>query len=309
MKTRILQAFMESPWAILPNKLAALEEIVARHVIGEKLSAEEIQARIHGASRPPEQTVQSVAILPLFGTIFPRANLMTEMSGATSAERFGAMFSQLVDDPNISAIALDVNSPGGQANGIPEVFNRIIEARGKKPIVAVVNHLAASGAYWIASAADEVVVTPSGEVGSIGVFSVHQDMSKALENEGVKITMIRAGKFKVEGNPYEPLSDEAAAFFQSRVDETYESFVNAVARGRGVSPDDVKSKFGEGRVVHAQAAVERGMADRIGTMEETVSRLLQNIPSAPKSSDSARADIQREAQSLRDRVTHILQKE
>ncbi len=309
MKPYVLNAFIETPWAILPNKLVALEEIVIRHVNGEKLTAEEVQARIHGASRPPERTVNSVAVLPLFGTIFPRANMMTDMSGATSAERFGAMFDQLVSDPNIGAIVLDVNSPGGQAGGIPEVSQKIYQARGSKPIVAVANHLAASAAYWIATAADELIVTPSGEVGSIGVFSVHEDISKALDNDGIKVSLMSAGKFKVEGNPYEPLADEARAFFQSRVNETYESFVSNVARNRGVTPDQVKGGFGEGRVVNAQAAVRLGMADRVDILEAVISRLIQNLPSARESSDPGRAENQRKAQSLRTRVNQILEKE
>jgi hypothetical protein len=105
----VLQAFVGTPWAILPYKLAVLEEIVVRHVSGEKLDAEEIQARIHGARRPAERQVSAVAILPLFGTIFPRANMMTDVSGATSAERFGAQFAELMAD-RISA-TIDVDSP------------------------------------------------------------------------------------------------------------------------------------------------------------------------------------------------------
>ena len=136
----VLQAFTEYPWAILPHKLAILEEIVSRHVSGEKLDAEEVQAQIHGAKRPAERRVNSVAVLPLFGTIFPRANLMTDVSGATSAERFGAQFDELVSDPEIGAIILDVDSPGGQVNGIEELSQKIYQARGRKPIVAVANH-------------------------------------------------------------------------------------------------------------------------------------------------------------------------
>ena len=183
----VLRAFVETPWAILPSKLAVLEEIVMRHVSGEKLDPAEVQARIHGAVRPAERRVQSVAVLPLFGTIFPRANMMTDMSGATSAENFAKNFSQLLDDPSVDAIVLDVDSPGGQVGGVNELSKQIFEARGKKPIVAVANHFMASAAYWIGSAADELVVTPSGEVGSIGVFAVHEDISAALTQAGIKI--------------------------------------------------------------------------------------------------------------------------
>lgn len=321
-KTRVLHAFMDSPWAILPSKLVVLGEIVIRHAEGEKLSAEEVEARVHGASRPPERREQGVAVLPLFGTIFPRANLMTQVSGATSAEMFGAQFSALVDDPSVGAIVLDVNSPGGMLTGTPELSTRIFEARGRKPIVAVANHQMASAAYWIASAADEIVVPPSGEVGSIGVFSAHQDISKQLEMEGVHVTLISAGKHKTEANPYGPLNEEARAHLQSRVDDAYNWFVESVARNRNVKASTVRDTFGEGRMVKAEQAVSLGMADRLGTLEETVNGLLGklsapagmqaetvNLPTVGASSEPDSAELERMAQSLRDRVNKILKKE
>lgn len=277
MKPYILNAFLETPWGILPQKLAVLEAIVARHVAGEKLDAEEIQAAINGAPRPQERTINQVAVLPLFGVLIPRADMMSEVSGATSVEKFSARFDALLNDPAIDAIILDVNSPGGQVGGVQEVSEKLFTARGKKPIVAVANHLAASAAYWIATAADELVVSPSAQVGSIGVFAAHEDISKALEQEGVKISLVSAGKHKVEGNPYEPLSDEARATIQTRVNEVYETFIADVARNRHVNPDQVRNGFGQGRVVSAQQAVEYGMADRIGTMEETIARFFGDV--------------------------------
>jgi signal peptide peptidase SppA len=333
VRSYILQAFTETPWAILPSKLAVLEEIVYRHVNGEKLNAEEVQERIHGAARPADHNMVStgspkmVAILPLFGTIFPRANMMTDVSGATSADRFGAKFSDLVNNPDIGAIVLDINSPGGQVNGIAEAANRIFEARGKKPVVAVANHLMASAAYWIGSAADEIVATPDADMGSVGVFAVHQDVSRKLEQDGVKVTFIKEGKYKTEGNPYEPLSDEARAVIQEHVSDAYDKFINALARNRGVKPDDVRNGYGEGRVVSAQHAVRLGMADRIETLDQTVERLFNqmnsgsipassgrsaeqiNLTPTADSSDPIMAEKERQAQSLRDRVNKILNKE
>lgn len=284
-KSYVLDAFVHTPWAILPRKLAVLEEIVTRHVNGERLDAEEVQARIHGARRPSDQRITSqdegvksaVAVLPLFGVIFPRANLMTEMSGATSAEMFGAQFARLVNDPGIGAIVLDVDSPGGQVGGIDELSAQIFNARGTKPIVAVANHTMASAAYWIGTSADEVVVSPSSEVGSIGVFAEHDDFSGALEKDGIKVSLISAGKYKVEANPYEPLGEEARDAIQERVDEYYEAFVESVARNRGTKPAIVRKGYGEGRMVGARRAVEEGMADRIGTLDETIKRLLSNL--------------------------------
>jgi signal peptide peptidase SppA len=278
----ILRAVMETPWAILPAKLAVILEVAQRHAAGERLTAEEIQAQVNGAQRPPDRSAGSVAVLPLFGTLIPRANLITESSGGTSAERYGKAFRAALADTNVGAIVLDVDSPGGAVPGIEELSADIFKARGQKPIVAVANHLAASAAYWIATAADELVVSPSAEVGSIGVFAAHEDFSQALEQAGIKVSLIAAGKFKVEGNPYEPLGDEARAAIQSRVDEYYDSFVKAVARNRGVGVSDVREGFGEGRVVGAKEAVKLGMADRIGTLDETIARLARGAPRSPR---------------------------
>jgi signal peptide peptidase SppA len=306
MKSFILQAFLSTPWAILPEKLAAIEEIVERHLSGEKLTAEEIQARINGRTRPEQRKVERVAVLPVFGTIVPRADLFTDISGATSAEGLGKAFAELMDDPSVDAIVLDVDSPGGQVNGIDELAKQIFDARGTKPIVAVSNHTMASAAYWIGTAADEVVVTPSGEVGSVGVFAVHRDMSGALEKQGIKVSLISKGKYKVEGNPYEPLAEEARAAIDTRVAESYDAFVEAVARNRGVNQAVVRNGFGEGRVVGSQQALKLGMVDRIGTLEETIQRLFQTTSVSNSrvaaSSELPSADFEHEAQSLRDYV-------
>jgi signal peptide peptidase SppA len=319
----ILQAFTETPWAILYNKLNILKDIVGRHVAGEKLDSEEVQTVIHGAQRPADRKAGSVAVLPLFGVIFPRANMMTDVSGATSAERFGAQFSELVNDPNISAIVLDVNSPGGQVAGIAELSRQIDEARGRKPIVAVANHLMASAAYWIGTAANEVVITPSAEVGAIGVFSVHEDISAALDQKGIKVSLISEGKYKVEGNQYEPLTSEARAAIQQRVKVAYDAFVKSVARNRGKSTADVLEGFGEGRLVDAQKAIQLGMADRIATLDETVLRIQKAYPLKSMSQTSTiqrsqdedhlhhqsvilTSDEQRKAEALRKEVDAIL---
>lgn len=267
----LLSEVYRTPWAILPEKLAAIIAVVERHELGLRLSAADIEA-IAKPGRPPSIN-GGIAVLPVFGVIVPRANLMTETSGATSAERLSAALQQAVNDPNVGAVVLDIDSPGGAVQGIDELAQSIYSARAVKPIIAAVNHLAASAAYWIASAASEIAVSPSGEVGSIGVFAAHEDVSKASENVGVKTTLISAGKYKTEGNPYEPLSDEARASIQKRVDEYYGIFTSAVARGRGVSAATVRDGYGEGRIVGAKEAMHLGMVDRVETMDETIARL------------------------------------
>jgi signal peptide peptidase SppA len=269
----ILLAVTEERWAIREDKLQAIIEFLEAQARGVKFSAEEIEARITN-QRAQEAAKQggAVAILPLRGVIANRMGMMDDISGGTSSERFGQLFQSAVRDSGIKAIVLDVDSPGGAVSGSDELSSMIFAARGTKPIVAHVNAQAASAAYWIASAADEVVVTPSGGVGSIGVFGVHDDVSQALDKLGVKKTLISAGKFKTAGNPYEPLAEDARARIQASVNVAYDSFVRAIARNRNVSLATVRDGFGQGGMVDAEPAVAEGMADRVGTLEETLNR-------------------------------------
>lgn len=279
--TRIVMAAMSLPWAILPGKLAVIQSLLHLRAQGHRLTAEEVGAQLAAGGRGGEAAMGrgSVAVLPLVGTIIPRGDLLLESSGAMSVQRFGSSFRQALADTAVGHIVLDVDSPGGQVGGVAELAAEIFRARGQKRIVAVANHLAASGAYWIASAADEVVISPSGEVGSIGVLAMHEDMSQLLESTGVKINLITAGKYKGEGSPFEVLGDDARAAIQARVDEYYAMFTGDVARHRGVTRAEVVNGFGQGRVVGASMAVALGMADRVGTLAETVQRLLKSGPS------------------------------
>ena len=266
----IRRAFQSMPWAIHETKLAELTEVLSTRMSDTPLTVEEIQARI--GERPTRGMSQqgAVAVIPLCGTLYPKANLVTESSGGCSVEQFIAQVEAAVNDPAVSAIVIDTDSPGGAAQGIPEAAARLRAVRGSKPIVAVASGMMASGAYWLASQADSIVGSPSAEIGSIGAFMVHQDMSQAFANEGVTNTIIRAGKYKAETNPFEPLTEDARAALQTRVDEAYAMFVADVAKGRKCSVATVKADFGQGRVVGAKAALAAGMIDKVGTVQSVV---------------------------------------
>lgn len=269
----VVHVVREQPWAIRPEKLAVILDLLRFRAEGGRLSAEQIEQRI-GAARPESRpSAGSVAVIPIFGTIIQRAGMMAQMSGAVGTEQIGAAFSQAVNDPAIGSIVLQIDSPGGGVYGVAELADQIFKARGSKPIVAVADAEAASAAYWIASAAEELVVTPSGMVGSIGVYTAHEDLSRMADMLGVTVSLISAGKYKTEGNPFEPLGEEARTALQGMVDDYYGLFTKAVARGRGVGIDAVRSGFGEGRMVTAQQAVKLGMADRVETMDQVVQRL------------------------------------
>jgi signal peptide peptidase SppA len=283
MKHALLIAeFLSTPWALLPERLAAITGVIHRWVDGVRFSESEIQAVVGNA---PQATAErraadaarpaAVAVLPLFGVVSHRIHQVQNISGpgGTSTEGFSRRFRQALEDPAVGAIVIDVDSPGGSVYGVAELAAQIYEARGKKKVVAVANSLAASAAYWIAAAAEELVITPAGEVGSIGVYTAHEDWSKALELKGIKPSLISAGKYKTEGNPYEPLADEARAAIQKRVDEYYDMFTKAVAKYRGATPSDVREGYGQGRVVGAKEALALNMADRIETLDDTLARL------------------------------------
>ena len=280
----VLDAFCRTLWAILPAKLAVIQAILLARCRGEKATAAEIEAA--RPEPPPPRPKGKVAVIPIMGTISQRPSVFT--SGGTSTETAGRLLDAAVADPEIKAVALHIDSPGGSVYGVPELAAKIRAAKHEKKIVAVANSVAASAAYWLASQATELVVTPGGQVGSIGVIAAHEDVSKSQEMDGVKTTVVSAGKYKSEGHPFEPLSEEARAFLQSEVDRYYEMFTADVARGRGRRQDTVKSGFGQGRMVGADAAVAEGMADRVATWEDTLRRLGADVSTLARTSAEVR---------------------
>lgn len=295
----IVAEVFRKPWAILPEKLQVIAELVALNAAGGKLTGEEVRERIGAGPRPSSPRAPgSVALIPVYGVISHRMNLLSDFSGGTSVEKLTAQFRQAIADPNVKAIVMDIDSPGGAVDGVPELAEEILNARSQKKIVAVSNTMAASAAYWLACCASELVCTPSGSVGSIGVFAAHEDVSKAMEIEGVKVSLVSAGKYKTEGNPWEPLSDEGRAQLQSQVDAFYTMFVKAVAKGRKVSADDVRGGFGEGRMVMAAQAVKQGMADRVETLDDTLARFGVSSPAPASGARSSRAMREREFELL-----------
>jgi signal peptide peptidase SppA len=277
------------PWMITPEMMGMIVQVLQYRMAGGQYTQEEINARTGDNDPHPEpymvqgpelagaggEAAQAmVAVLPLYGVIAQRMNMIMEMSGGTSTERFSRAFQQMADDSQISAIVLDVDSPGGSVFGVDELSAQIFKARAKKPIVAVANSSMHSAAYYIGSAASEVWITPGGMLGSIGAIAVHWDESKAIEMEGLKPTIITYGKHKAEGNSLEPIDDEALAEAQKMVDDYGMMFDKAVARNRGVTAATVRRDFGQGRIFRAQDAVSLGMADRAGTLQEAIASLL-----------------------------------
>lgn len=272
----ILNYVAATPWAIESSKMQDILSVLAFRAAGHEFSPDEIRARIGAADGTGGSAVTqgALAVIPVRGVIAHRMGSMDDSSGGTSCERIGAMLDRAASDASVSTILYDFETPGGTVPGVMELASKMFELRGTKRQVAMVNGMAASAGYWLAAQCDEIVCTPSGSSGSIGVFSVVQNLSAALEQQGIKVEVIKAGKYKAEGNPFEPLSEEGRAFIQARVDEAYAQFVKDVARGRAVSVSDVRSGYGEGRTLTAKDAKAAGLIDRIATMDETIGRLV-----------------------------------
>jgi signal peptide peptidase SppA len=294
-KQLLLSEFLTTPWALMPERLQTMSGILTRWSAGEPPSDEAMfqvnTDRVLRDSRKQmaaASTGSGITVLPLYGVVTQRGNMVDDISGpgSSSTQQFTSVLRQMLADDTVGQILIDIDSPGGSVYGVSELASEIIKARAQKPVVAVANSLAASAAYWIGCSASEFYVTPGGEVGSIGVWQAHFDYSKALEEDGVKPTLISAGKFKVEGNPYVPLDEQAQAFMQSRVDDYYNAFVEAVALGRGVSINEVKNGMGEGRVLGADAAKAQNMVDGIATFDNVLAKMQANARSNRPNSQS-----------------------
>jgi signal peptide peptidase SppA len=251
------------PWAMLPESM---------DLLAGAISAGVVVAGPFGDTNRASTKYGGIAVVPLQGVITPSGGgpkgQLLGMGGGICG--FRQELAKAAADETVDQIVIEVNSPGGLTDRVPETAALVRKVRESKPITAVANTMAGSAAYWLASQANEVVVAPSGEVGSIGTYMLHTDKSEANEKAGLNVTLTSAGRFKTEGNAYEPLSDEAAEARQRKVDLFYGKFVADVAAGRGVSTNDVVEGYGEGRTLLAEAAVEAGLADRVATLEETV---------------------------------------
>lgn len=303
MRGARLVELMRTPWALEPRAFEIMRGVVDRWARGEGASLD-VLGRVHADSEDRQRRRASIAsqagavqVIPIHGVLTQRGNMIDEISGpgSTSTEMLTQALREAVADDSVASILLDVDSPGGSVYGVSELADEIYQARSKKPVIAVANSLAASAAYWLASSATEFYITPGGEAGSIGVIMTHTDFSRANDMAGVKVTYITAGKYKSEGNADEPLSAEAQAYEQGRIDDYYSAFTRAVARGRGVSVATVRgASYGEGRVLGAKDAVAAGMADGVRTFDDALARARQLAkgPTTPRGatrSDPARA--------------------
>jgi signal peptide peptidase SppA len=301
MNSHFLAWALSTPWALQPDRMAAYAAALARR-FDERTRA--VEPRDESAVSPTGRRIDSrasssragagrrsvIQVIRIYGAIVPRANQINICDGGTSTERVSQALREANADDTVHSILLDIDSPGGSVYGVMELA---AEIRGSaKPVTAIANSLAASAGYWLGSAAGEFYVTPGGEVGSIGVWMAHEDWSKALEELGIKTTLISSGKYKTEGNPYEPLGKDSKAFLQSRTDDYYGAFTRDVAKGRKVSVEKVRGGMGQGRVLGAAQAKAENMVDGVMTFDEVVRHMSRNAAPVGRKAEADRTSRQ-----------------
>jgi len=284
----LIHAVSGRPWAVRAELAAHVRGLVAKEGITGLRHLAELKRTVHAfdeddddrprgarggrSSRP----VGSVAIIPVFGVLTQREEVI-DSAYTRSTDEIAAEVQAAAEDPKVDAVVMEVASPGGEVYGVPEAWAAIRDAEKRKPIVAHANSQMASAALYLGSAASEIWVTPSGEIGSVGVYALHVNVAKALEDMGEQWEFVAAddSPFKVEGNPTEPLSEDGRATVKRMVNRYMTMFVRDLARGRGVSMEHVRENFGKGRMLSPTEAVSAKMADQIGTLESAIRRAAQ----------------------------------
>lgn len=278
---------LNRPLLIHPDKAVTILNVLEGRITlgssGDAPTAPEA-SRFVGHRRRPDGKGRLVraegptALVTIDGSLVNRGAWLEVQSGLTSYEGIAAQISDAAADPTIENIVLDINSYGGEATGMAALAALIRKAGRNKRVVAVVNDVAASAGYGLASAAHAIVISPTSLVGSIGVLLVHLDRSAEVEKKGIKPTLIHAGAHKVDGNPFEPLPDAVRADLQREVEIFHEQFLATVAAGRGRRLTGAAARATEARTFIGSDAIRAGLADQLGTLEEVLTELARPRP-------------------------------
>ncbi|MBU65565.1 MAG: Clp protease ClpP [Cupriavidus sp.] len=250
-------------------------------VLGARIGLADLAAPVGytPAARAPTPASGKVAVIPIHGTLVRRTSGLEAESGLASYAGIAAQLDAALASPEVAAILLDIDSPGGESGGVFDLADRIRAASQLKPVWAVANDMAFSAAYALASAATRVFVARTGGVGSIGVIAMHVDQSAKDAKDGVRYTAVFAGERKNDLNPHEPISDAAHAVLKAEVDRVYELFVETVARHRGLDAGAVRAT--EAGLFFGPNAVATGLADAVGGFDDALAQLTQSLSPLP----------------------------
>lgn len=219
--------------------------------------------------------VAGVAVIEVSGTLVKKLGELRPYSGLCGYDGIRQNLFAALSDPKASAICLLIDSPGGEVAGCFDLVDMIHQARGSKPIWAVLDDMAYSAAYAIASAADYVTVPRTGGTGSVGIIAMHVDFSKALSDAGLKVTLIQYGARKADGAPEIPLSPEAFSAAQSMINTMGDLFVETVARNRAIPASKVRDT--QASVYLGAAGVDVGFADAVMAPDAAFQALLKQV--------------------------------
>lgn len=211
----------------------------------------------------PYAVVDGIAVIEIAGTLVHRGAWIGQSSGLTSYEGIAAQLQAALADPGVRGIALDIDSFGGEVAGAFDLADRIRAARAQKPVHAFVAEHALSAGYVLASQADRIVLPRTGAVGSIGVVALHTDMSGALDQKGIAVTLIHAGAHKIDANPYQPLPEAVHDQMQRELEVVRFLFAETVAAGRGDRLTHAAAVATEAAVFRGADAIAAGLADDI----------------------------------------------
>jgi signal peptide peptidase SppA len=266
-----------TPLLIHPRKLE-----VILSVVGPRMGMVVPETSAQLAQTPPPERVMrtdlqvpNIAVISILGTLVRRTGAMDAASGLTSYASISSQINAAINDPNVDAVLLDIDSPGGEAGGAFDLADEIVSARSTKPIWAVANDDAFSAAYAIACSAERIYLTRTGGVGSIGVIALHVDQTQRDALDGYRYTAIYAGDRKNDLSPHLPLSNEASTALQTEVDRLYEMFVSTVATNRGLDAQAVRDT--QAGLFYAGDAIEAGFADAIGTADDAIRALALEV--------------------------------
>lgn len=287
---RIMAMVVEQPWAITRPALAQIIEILQRSV-ADAASVEAVAARLDALEAVSARTGRPLdnaswraevrggtAVLNIDGPIFRYANLFTMVSGATSIEMLGLDLQAALDNSAIQQILLNVNTPGGQADGLNEMADAIRAADAKKPVYAYVGGMAASAGYWLASAARQIFANEGAFLGSIGTVIAIEDRTVAQERQGVKryeIVSSQSPRKRVD-----PSTEAGREQLLEMANSMAQLFIDRVALFRKTTAENVLENFGRGGVLPAATAIRAGMADQLGSFEallETLNSTKQEV--------------------------------
>jgi len=275
----IMEAISALPWAMERKTLTSFADLISRHAAGVRLSADEVAAVV--AARNPDSTVDrgyrienSAAIVPVSGVIAKHARQVNGASQprGTSVEVLNKALAKAVADDRAKRIVLHIESPGGSVAGLADFADAVYDANAAKPVIAYADDLCASAAYWIGSQASRFYCNQTAMVGSIGVYALMLDSSRAAQNQGFRFVIVRSGPHKGVGETGVPITDSNVEAYQTEIDRYFATFKSAVMRGRG--PRGLTSgsldELADGRCFIGAAAVDLKLVDGVKTLAQAV---------------------------------------